>query len=416
MATIDVSRARADTPGCQTHVHLNNAGASLMPRPVLDAVREHLELEAAQGGYEAEAARIDGIREAYRQVETLIGADEGTVAFTENATFAFAQALSAIPFREGDLILTTRNDYVSNQIMYLSLQERFGIRVERAPDHRPDEGGGGRHGAGHGEGGGEGGVDAGAMAELIHRRRPRLVAMSHVPTSSGIVQDAASVGRACREKGVPFLLDACQSVGQMPVDVRELECTFLAATSRKFLRGPRGAGFLYVSPGALAEGLTPLLPDMRGSDWIEEDLYQPGPDARRFEYWEKAWSLVLGTGAAARYATDLGLDAIQERSWALAGGLRELLSQVEGVQVMDRGRRLCGIVTVTAEGWVPTKLVRALRTRGIHTSSVGRGSAVLDLDDKGVEAVLRLSPHYYNTETELEETARVVDELVRAGP
>lgn len=390
----ELERLRDDTPGAAHRIHLNNAGAALMPGPVLAAVREHLELESEMGGYEAEAARRDWIREAYRSVEALVGAPEGTVAFVENATAAFIQALSAIPFRPGDVILTTRNDYVSNQIQYLSLEERFGIRVERAPDRE------------------EGGADLQAMGELVHRLRPRLVAMTHIPTSSGLVQDPAPVGAACRERGIPFLVDACQSVGQMPVDVGELGCTFLTATSRKFLRGPRGAGFLYVSPGALEEGLTPLFPDLRGADWIEADLMQPAPDARRFENWEFSWALVLGLAEAARYAVRVGLDRIRERAWGLADLLRTRLDALPGVRVLDRGETLCAIVTVEVEGWRPGDLVRRLREEGINTSSVGRGSAVLDFEARGIEGALRLSPHYYNTVGELDAAVAAIERVV----
>jgi len=394
MPALDISRLRADTPGCTGRIHLNNAGASLMPTPVLDAVKGHLDLEASLGGYEAADARAEAIDRAYLDVEELIGAPRGTVAFVENATVAFAQALSAIPFREGDLILTTRNDYVSNQIMFLALRDRFGIRVEHAPEAE------------------EGGVDAAAMAELVHRRRPRLVTMSQIPTSSGLVQDADTVGKACRDREVPFLLDACQTVGQLPVDVEHLPCTFLAATSRKFLRGPRGSGFLYVAPEALEQGLEPLFPDLRGADWIDGDLYQPAPDARRFENWEFAWALVLGTGAAAHYARRVGLEAIKERNASLASHLREGLAELPGVRVMDRGPELCAIVTAAVEGREGQELVLALRERGIHTSSVSRSSAVLDFDDKGVESVLRLSPHYFNTSEELDVALENLAELL----
>ncbi len=398
LPTLDLERLRADTPGTLSRIHLNNAGASLMPRPVLEAVQAHLTLESEVGGYEAEDLRADAIRRSYQAVEALIGAPAGTVAFVENATVAFSQALSAIPFREGDTILTTRNDYVSNHIMYLSLRDRFGIRIEVAPEHPAETE--------------VGGVDAAAMVEQVHRTRPRLVAMTHIPTSSGVIQEVAPVARACRDRGIPFLLDACQSVGQIPVDVGQIPCTFLAATSRKFLRGPRGCGFLYVDPGALEAGVAPLFPDLRGSDWIEEDLAQPAPDARRFENWEVAWALVLGTGAAARYALDLGVETLSARSLALAAGLRDRLARVPGVRVMDRGRSLAAIVTVAVEGRSGAELVRELRKRGVNASAVDRHSAVMDFDDKGIESVLRLSPHYFNTEEELERAVRVLASIL----
>src|SRR5690606_28402987 len=279
------------------------------------------------------------------------GTEPHRIAFTEHATAAFVAALSSVPLESGDVIVTTRHDYVSNQIQYLSLARRFGVEVVRVPDAP------------------EGGVDVGALEAAVHRRRPKLVAVTHVPTSSGLVQDVEAVGRICRARDVPYLVDACQSVGQMPVEPERIGCDFLSATARKFLRGPRGAGFLWVSDRVLDRGLEPLFPDLRGADMIDEELYQPAPDARRFETWEFHWGLVLGTGEAARYARAVGLDAVCARVRALAARLRARLAEMDGVRVLDRGRELGAIVTVAVRGHDPAALVRALRARGVNTSS-----------------------------------------------
>jgi selenocysteine lyase/cysteine desulfurase len=387
---MDLAALRRDTPGTAERVHLNNAGAALQPRPVLDAVRDHLALEARIGGYEAADARAAQVESARGYLAELVGAEPGQIAFCEHATAAFAAALSSVPFKSGDALVTTRNDYVSNQLMYLSLERRLGIRVLKAPDAP------------------EGGVDVTALEELVHKTRPRLVAVTHVPTNSGLVQDVASVGEICKRKDALFLLDACQSVGQMPIDVRDISCDFLSATARKFLRGPRGAGFLYVSGRALEAGLEPLFIDMRGADWTLEDLYQPAPDARRFETWEFAYALVLGLGAAARYALDVGIEPASQRAWQLAARAREALADLPGVRVLDRGRVRSAIVSAFVPGWDPPQLVRTLRERGINTSAIDRSYAVLDMDEKGVEGAIRISPHYYNTEGEV---AAVVDAL-----
>lgn len=392
---MDLTRVRADTPGCTHRVHLNNAGASLMPRSVLDAIEGHLELEARVGGYEAAAEAASGIEAAYEAVADLLGTSSGNVAFTEHATAAFVQALSSVPLARGDVVLTTRNDYVSNQIQYLSLAERMGIEVVRAPDAP------------------EGGVDLQAIEELIHRRRPRLVAVTHIPANSGLVQDVATIGKMCRKREVLYLVDACQSVGQMAVHPEAIGCDFLSATARKFLRGPRGAGFLWVSDRALDAGLSPLFPDLRGADWVEGDLFQPAPDARRFETWEFAWGLVLGTGEAARYALAVGLDEIRDRTRALASDLRERLASLQGVRVLDRGADLCAIVTVSVAEWIPKELVAALRERGINTSAHTRLDAVLDYDLKGVDGALRISPHYFNTAADLDALCGALAELSR---
>lgn len=381
---MNLSALRADTPGTAERVHLNNAGAALMPAPVVRAVVDHVELEARIGGYEAADEVAPGVERAYADVAALLGTTPDRVAFMEHATAAFVAALSSIPLRPGDVIATTRHDYVSNQIQYLSLSERFGVEVVRVPDAP------------------EGGVDLGAMEATIHRRRPRLVSVTHIPTNSGLVQDVASIGAMCRARDVPFLVDACQSVGQMPLDVEEIGCDFLSATARKFLRGPRGAGFLYVSDRTLDRGLEPLFPDLRGADMVAGDIYQPAPDARRFESWEFQWGLVLGTGAAARYAMDVGLEGIRDRARELAGRLRASLAELPGVSVLDRGSELGAIVTASVSGHDPAALVRELRRRGVNTSSQTRLDAVLDYDEKGVAGALRVSPHYYNTVDEVE--------------
>ena len=393
----DLARLRADTPGCEDVIHLNNAGASLQPLPVRRAIREHLDLEDRIGGYEAEDTVRGAFEDARTAIATLIEASPRNVALQESATIAFNQALSSIPFRPGDLILTSRHDYASNQIAYMSLAHRLGVRVERVPDTP------------------EGGVDVSRAGEMIHQLRPRVVAMSQVPTNSGLVQPLAPIGRFCRDRDILFLVDGCQSVGQMRVSVQDLECDFLSATGRKFLRGPRGTGFLYVSDRALELGLEPLLPDLHGADWIADDLYQPAPDARVFETWEFPVALTLGMGAAARYAIEVGIELIQDRARALATTLRERLEALPGVRVLDRGPALCAIVTIHVAGHDALALMEALRTRGVNTSDLTRVSAVLDFEEKGVETALRLSPHYFNTESEVDTAVAALREVLRSG-
>ena len=394
MTPLDVQALRDETPGARHRIHLNNAGAGLMPAPVLRAITEHLELEARIGGYEAAEERREEIASVYRALASLLGTDPANVAVTENATASFVQALSSVAFDPGDVILTTRNDYVSNQIMYLSLKSRMGIDLIRAPEDP------------------SGGVDVMAMDELVHRRRPKLVAVTHVPTNSGLVQRVADVGAICRRRNVLYLVDACQSVGQIPLDVEEIGCDFLSATSRKFLRGPRGIGFLYVSDRAIELGLEPLFPDMRGAHWIDADLYQPVPGAQRFENWEFPYALVLGLGRAVEYAMALGLDALRERAWALAELARERLASIDAVRVLDAGAKRCAIVTATTEGRRAADIVTALSEARINTTLTHRDYAVLDFDDKGVESAIRVSPHYYNTEEEIEEFASALSALL----
>jgi selenocysteine lyase/cysteine desulfurase len=287
--------------------------------------------------------------------------------------------MSSFDFAPGDVIVTTQNDYISNQLMFLSLAAPHGIRVERAADAP------------------EGGVDPDSLRTLVQAHRPKLVALTWIPTNSGLVQPAADVGAICEEFGIPFLIDACQAVGQIPIDVRRLKCDFLAATARKFLRGPRGIGFLYVSDAALARGAYPLLIDMRGANWTGADSFELFPGARRFEEWELPYALVLGMGAAVRYANEIGIGGISYRAHALAAEARRRIGAIPGVRALDHGTRLSAISTYSLGRHSAPEMVQLLRERGINTSSHTVADAPIDFARHGAASSLRVSPHYYNT-------------------
>jgi len=305
--------------------------------------------------------------------------------------------LSAIPFEAGDVILTTRNDFVSNQIAFLSLRKRFGVRIVHAPDAP------------------EGGVDVAAMAALMRSVRPRLVTATHIPTNSGLVQPVAEIGRHCRELDLLYLVDACQSVGQYPVDVQEIGCDFLTSTCRKFLRGPRGTGFLYVSDRVLQAGYEPLFVDMHGARWTGPDEYRQVESAARFEEWEFPYAAVLGSAAAVRYAREVGVGAVSRRSPVLGADLRRRLDVIPGVRVLDRGPQLAAIVTFAIDGWQAEPFKQAMDAEGINSALSHREFAQFDFGDKKVDWCLRLSPHYYNTEDEVAQVAATVERLSTGG-
>lgn len=392
---LNLQQLRNDTPGVQHRIHLNNAGAALPPKPVLEAAQLHLKLEAEIGGYEAAAlAREDSIG-FYESVGQLLRAQPGHIAWSCSATAAYNTALSAIPFEAGDTIVTTDDDYVSNQIAFLQLAKLHGLNICRARTLPT------------------GGADPGHLRQLIRKHQPKLVAVTHVPTNSGLVQEVRGIGEHCRAQGGYYLVDACQSAGQLPLNVQELHCDFLSATFRKFLRGPRGAGFLYVSQRVLDEGLEPQFMDLHSATWASPDTYRPKDSALRFETWERSYALVRAARAATNYALGLGIDEIAGRVDHLARYLRQRLSEIDGVRVLDQGQQLCGIVSISVEGWAANAITPALQSRKVNASvSVRQGGAVIDLGKKGVDWVLRLSPHYYNTEEELAAAAAVLEELL----
>ncbi|MEZ5064332.1 MAG: aminotransferase class V-fold PLP-dependent enzyme [bacterium] len=387
-ASLDVDRLRRDTPGCAETLHLDNAGSSLMPRPVLEAVVAHLKLESRIGGYAAAATVAQEYEETYRAVAELIGGRADEIALMESATRAFDAAIYSLPWRRGDRILSSQAEYGANWIAMLQIARRTGAELVPIPD---DE---------------FGQISIDALEREIDERA-RLIVLTHVPTNGGLVNPASEVGRVARAAGVPYLLDACQSAGQIPLDVEEIGCDFLTATGRKYLRGPRGTGFLWIRWDLACE-LEPAMLDSHGARWTSRDGYTLEPGARRFETFEADVAGRLGLGVAADYARTTGVAAMNERIRALASTLRGRLAAMPGVVVRDKGVERCGLVTFTVDGIDPWELRQRLRARGVNVQVSGRELTRLDMEARGLEHVVRASPHAFNTEAEIE---RFLEEL-----
>jgi selenocysteine lyase/cysteine desulfurase len=389
----EIRRLRAETPGCAEVTHFNNAGASLPPAPVLDAHLDYLRREAQIGGYEAQEeaqGRLDAVYAAAAHMVGGSGPDE--IALFENATRAFDMALYAVPLEAGDVILTSTAEYHSMFVTYLH-RARRGVRVEVVPADATGQ------------------LDVSALRKRIDEH-VRLIAMTHMPTNGGLVQPAEAVGEVAREAGVFFLLDATQTIGQMPLDVRRLGCHALAGTSRKYLRGPRGVGVLWVAREWI-ERLEPPLMEGHAAEWVEPDRYVIRPDAKRFEVWESNVGARLGFGAAIAYAQALGLSRIWARVQTLAEMLRARLADVSGVRVHDLGAVRGGIVSFTVRDVDAAGVKASLRAARINvTVSPARGT-LLDMRARGLREVVRASVHYYNTDEEIDRLAAEVARLAR---
>lgn len=381
-AQFDVARARRETPACQHIAHFNNAGAALMPQIVTDAITAHYHLESEIGGYEAEVRESEKIERVYDSLATLLGCNRSEIALVENATRAWDMAFYSIPLQAGDRILTTISEYGSNFIAFLQAARRAGAVIDVVAN---DE---------HGQ------ISLDALRESLDER-VKLIAITHVPTNGGLVNPAKEVGRVAREAGALYLLDACQSAGQIPLNVEEIGCDMLSATGRKYLRGPRGTGFLYVRRNVI-ERLEPPFLDIHAAEWVAPDRFEIRKDARRFENWETNYATRIGLGAAVDYALDWGIESIHERVIYIADLLRAKLSEIPGIEVRDLGLERCGIVTFTFEGHDPMDIRRHLSALNINVWSSVRSGTLIDMDMRGLGEVVRASVHYYNTEEEID--------------
>jgi selenocysteine lyase/cysteine desulfurase len=386
---LDVAKARAETPGCEVVSHFNNAGSSLPPKPVLDAVVGHLELEAEIGGYEAADAAQESRENTYKAISRLLNCSTDEIALVENATRAWDMAFYAMSFEPGDRILTCAAEYASNYIAYLQVAKKTGAVIEVIPN---DE---------HGQ------VSVEALERMLADGRVGLVGITHVPTNGGLVNPAGEIGALTREAGVPYLLDACQSAGQWPLDVGMIGCDMLSVTGRKFLRGPRGTGFLFVRRGMIPNLEPPLL-DLHAATWTSLDEYEIDPTARRFENWESYVAGRIGLGVAVDYALDWGIHAIRERVVFLADRLRAGLEEIPEVTVRDLGQERCGIATFTHDGASAGTMKDFLGQRMINVSVTSRSSTRIDMESRGLESMVRASVHYYNTEEEVDGLAEAV--------
>ena len=387
-AMMDVEALRAQTPGCAHRIHLNNAGAALLAQPTLDAMTGQLRLEAEIGGYEAADQAREGIAAVYAAIAELVGGRSEEVALFDNATHAWNAAFYSVPLGRGDRILTGRAEYGSNVLAYWQAAERTGAEVVVVPNDRYGQ------------------LDVAALAAMADERT-RLIGVSHVPTSGGLVQPVAEIGKIARACGALYLLDATQSAGQLPLDVAAIGCDMLTGTGRKFLRGPRGTGFLWVRTAAL-ERLDPFVAEIGSATWDGHGGFTWAQGARRFGTWEHSYVNVLGLGAAVRQALDLGLPAIAQRAVALGTRLRDQLGELPGVSTHDLGQTRCAIVTAKVSNRAAGEVAAALRRAGLNVSTTVPEHNPLDTQDRAVHPLIRFSPHYYNTEDEIDRATELL--------
>ena len=409
-------------------LHLNAAGASPCSQEVFDAMTQFLSKERDVGGYEAEAQYVKHGRDARQAAAELLGCDADEIALTESAQSAWAKAFTSLAFRPGDHIFCWASEYAGNAVAFVQAAKK-GVQLKVLP-MRPD-----------------GVVDIESLEKALESMPSSsraLVALTHIQTNSSVVQPAAAVGEIAKKHKAIFLLDTCQSIGQLPVNLRALGCDFACGTGRKWLRGPRGTGLLYArksvlpqtdpQTGALryevsdvSEGHPsssssdlvgePAMIDHVSASWKRSDHYELSAGARRFEMWESSPALHCGLAVAIDACRTIGPERIFQRASFLAELLRDELRQNPGVTFGDApaSAARCAIVTFEASqlGITADEIKQALTQRRIAVS-VAPPFHTFDDSAWNSPATVRLSPSYYNTEEEIHAAAETVRDILKS--
>lgn len=381
--TLDIEKLRADTPGCKEYINFNNAGTSFSPRQVLNAIQSYQCLEQQIGGYEAQADKQVELDSFYHHAAKLIHCQPDDIAFTENASRAWNNIFHALPWQRGDTILTCLSEYSSNYIAFLQVAKHYGVEIKIIENDV------------------NGQISLKALTAAIDDN-VKLIAMTHIPTNNGLINPVAEIGRLAKQAKIPYLLDTTQSIGQIPVDVNEIGCDFLCATGRKFLRGPRGTGFLYVNTNKLHEyNYHPPFLEVWSAKLTSRTHFTMRNDARRFESWEVSFANKIGLTTAIEYLLKLGVENTWQRIQMLSKLLRQELSKISSITLHDVGEQQCGIVTFTHANMTPMVLKKYLRTHNVNISVILPETSYLDMTAKHIEQLARASVHYYNTESEI---------------
>ncbi len=384
MKDFPIIQIRKETKAVDQSLFFNSAGSSLPSDESIRIIKDYIDNEASIGGYGLMEKEYDSFQEFYNQVAILINAKPTNIAFAQSATIACSQALYAIDWNKNDVILTSKLEYASNHLSLLRIKERFDIKIILV-DVQDD-----------------GLIDMNALEKEMKTHHPKALMLTHIPTNTGVIQDVFIAGQLCKQYNCIYILDACQSVGQIDVDVQKINCDFLSVTGRKFLRGPRGTGFLYVSDEILEDNKAPLCIDLAGADWTGHNQYRFHNNAKRFEMWEKNYSILLGLTQSIREINKIGIKKVDLYNKDLQSFYRQTLQSIDGVNIADEGDNTCNIITWTYKDISRSKSIELLNACNVVYSMAMKESALIDMNRKGIDWSIRFSPHYFNTKEEIE--------------
>lgn len=391
LSNAQLARIRRDTPGLKGRLNLDNAGSSFMATPVIERMKAALEQDVLLGGYVAQEQQQNELDDIYPTLAALFGGLATDYAVVGSAVDGWTKAFYSLPLELGDNIVTAYTEYCANYVAYLQLKEKRGVEIRVA-----------RMAA-------EGGVDLEHLESLVDANT-KLISITHMPSSSGEIVDVAAVGRIARKHDILFQLDACQSAGHIPLNVNDLGCDIMTGTARKFLRGPRGIGFLYVNERA-RQKMEPIVLTNQSAAWVQSDKYDLRSDTRVFEAWERSVVNQLGFKAALDYYQNIGVKEAGHTLLNVADYLRSGLAVKSNVSMTCPHSARSAIITFNLTGLSPEDVKMRMEGHGISTQIASVNHTRLDLEARQIDKAVRVSPHYYTTSEDVDRFLDVLDQI-----
>lgn len=376
--------------------YFNNCGAGLMSPQTLNVIENHLRREIAVGAYRAAQESRIPMEEFYGRVARLLNAaSPNDVAFMDSASRAWNMALYGAELRPGDRVLTLSSEFGTNVLTLFHRARQVGASVEVIQCDA------------------EGHFAMDDFAAAI-AKGARMVAISHVVAHASIVNPVHEIGQLTNRYGAIYLVDGCQGVGQISVDVEAIQCDAYTGTGRKWLRGPRGTGFLYVKSSAPFR--TPHI-DLSAADLvIGKDGQVVGvevrTDARQFELWERSVAGMLGLSSAIGEYLAMQPGYVTDRIQTQADRLRAVVSDNPHLRLLGRRQSESGVIGFyltepKREGVVRENIERA----GLGISTMSSWDCPLHFPQNGATTIFRLAPHYYTDESSMIAACEVLSQL-----
>jgi cysteine desulfurase / selenocysteine lyase len=376
--------------------YLNNAGAGIMSTKTYEVIINYLKLEREIGAYHAAAKSKTLSDNFYINAAKLINANSPSeIAYMDSASRGWNMIVYGTPLKKGDTILTLSSEFGTNLITlfnYAKLND-FKVCVIKCD------------------------INGSFLIEEIENKLKegaKLIAISHAVAHGSIINPVEEIGKLAKKYGAYYIVDGCQTVGQIKVDVQSIQCDAYMTTGRKWLCGPRGTGFLYVKSSSQMR-TTQL--DLASADLIFDDnlnliRIEVRNDAKQFELWEKSFANLLGLSSAIEECLESKIEVISVKIQELSNKLRFAASSNENIKLIGKTISLSGILGFYLDDYSKESYVQNEFDKfDLRISTMSDWDCPMHFPKNGANKIFRLSPHFYTDNDTIEKACEIISKI-----